>query len=97
MCNCGISCIIGFMYFILSRVYTDLYINGLYINLYINLYIFYINSSVYISIYILRSNTFFYCTMTIYIRFDLKSINQEFILFFKLLKKHPVQYFSIEL
>ena len=32
----------------LSRVYTDFYINGLYIKLYINLYIYYINSSVYV-------------------------------------------------
>ena len=29
--------------------------------------------------------------------FDLKSINGEFLLFFKLLKKHPIQYFTIEL
>ena len=49
----------------------------------------------------LRSNTFFYCAITIYIpfkyfsnqiEFDLKSINQEFLLFLKLLKTHPLQY-----
>ena len=53
---------------------------------------------VYILIDALRRNRFFYCAMTIYIPFicfsnqielDLKSINQEFLLFPKLLKKHP--------
>ena len=29
--------------------------------------------------------------------FDLKSINQEFLLFLKLLKKHSIQYFTIKL
>ena len=59
---------------------------------------------VYILIYILRNNTFFYCAMTIYvsfipfqIKFDLKSINQEPLLFLKLQKKHSIQYFTIEL
>ena len=53
----------------------------------------------------LRSNMFFYYTMMIYIpfilsnqiKFDLKSKNQEFILFLKLLKKHSIKYFTIEL
>ena len=31
------------------------------------------------------------------IEFDLKSINQEFLLFLKLLKKHSIQYLTIEL
>ena len=82
-----------------SRVYTHFYINGLYINLYINLYIWYINSSLYIIIYILRSNMFFYRTITIYIPFILFKLNGvssfftllEILSFLKIQKKHSIQ------
>ena len=59
------------------------------------------NSSVYILIYILRSYTFFYCVMAIYIpssfsnqfEFNLKSIDQEFLVFLKSLNKHQYSIF----
>ena len=61
---------------ILRRVHTHLYNNGLYINLYINLYIHYINSSGCILHYKLRSNTIFYCAITIYTPFILFKSNR---------------------
>ena len=55
----------------------------------------------------LRSNMFFYCAMAISnlyfqnkIKFDLKSIDQEFILFIKVatnITSNTIQYFTIEL
>ena len=42
-----------------KALYTNLYINGLYINWYLNLHIWYINTSVYILIYIFRSIIFY--------------------------------------
>ena len=75
---------------LLTPAYSrDSYINSLCIDICINLLHLYINSSIYILIYTLRSNTLFYCVMTIYIpfvlfkslEFDLKIINMEFLLF----------------
>ena len=57
--------------------------------------------TLYINLFI-KKITFFYCTMTIYIpfvyfpnqiEFDLKSINQEFLLFLKALNKHGYSVF----
>ena len=94
-CNHSLVCEVSFLDHWGHPQYNDLYIN-LYISL---------NSSVYISIYVLRSDTFFYCAMMDYIHSycsnqiesDLKSIIHEFLLFFKLLKKHSIQYLTIEL
>ena len=56
----------------------------------------------YISIYVLLYtfnlyNFIFQLYFSNQIEFDLKSINQEFILFLKLLRKHCIQYFTIKL
>ena len=57
----------------------------------------------YINLYIKKQHNFLlrnddlYSIYTFQIEFDLKSINQEFLLFLKLLKKHSIQYFTIEL
>ena len=64
-----------------SCVYPRLYINDLHFNSYVNLYSYYINRSVHILIYILRSNTFFYCAMTIYIPFILFKSNGAWFFF----------------
>ena len=55
----------------------------------------------HINLYIQKQHVF-YCAMTIYILFivcrsNLKSINQEYLLFLKLLKKHSIEYLTIEL
>ena len=51
-------------------------------------------------IYILRSNVFLLRNDDLYIlnqiEFDLKNINQEFLLFLKSLNKHSIQYITIE-
>ena len=58
-----------------------------------------LNINLYIKkqhVFLLRNdNLYFYFSNQI--EFDLKSINQEFLLFLKLLKKHSIQYFTIEL
>ena len=72
-----------------SCVYPRLYINDLHFNSYANLYIYYINRSVHILIYILRSNTFFYCAMTIYIPVILfKSMELDFFSIWVFLHEH---------
>ena len=88
----------------LSRVYTHLYINGLYIILYINLkHLAYKQLRLYINLYIKKQHLFLLRNDDLYfiyifqIKSSLKSISQEFLLFLKLLKKHSIQYFTIEL
>ena len=56
----------------------------------------------YILIYVLRYtfnlyDFIFQLYFSNQIEFDFKSINQEFILFLKLLRKHCIQYFTIKL
>ena len=59
----------------------------------------------YINLYIEKQHVFLlriedFCsiyTFQIKSSFDLKSINQEFIVFLKLLKKHFIQYCTVEL
>ena len=83
------------------------YINSfVYILIYDMLYSFilYIIHIILYSLYIyyIINNTFFYCAMTVcipfifsdQIEFDLKSVNQEFLLFFKSFNKHSTQYFE---
>ena len=75
-----------------------------YILIYMLIYTFkYEQLRLNINLYIKKQHVFLLRNDDLYfyfsnqIEFDLKSINQEFLLFLKLLKKHSIQYFTIEL
>ena len=75
-----------------------------YILIYMLIYTFkYEQLRLNINLYIKKQHVFLlryddlYFYFSNQIEFDLKSINQEFLLFLKLLKKHSIQYFTIEL
>ena len=48
-------------------------------------------------VFLLRNDDYIPFILSNQIEFDLKSINQEFLLFLKLLEKHSIKYFTIEL
>ena len=49
------------------------------------------------SVTIVQWRFIFYLHFSSQIEFDLKSMNREFLLFCKLLNKHSIQYFTVEL
>ena len=75
-----------------------------YILIHVLIYTFniYKQHRLYINLYIRKQHVFLlrngdlYFIYAFQIKFDLKSINQEFLLFLKLLKKLSIQYFKIE-
>ena len=69
-----------------------------YILIYILIYTFNIKEvRLYINLYIKKEDVFLLLNDDLYsiYTFQIK-LNQEFLLFFKLLKKHSIQYFTVE-